>query len=241
MSSLKQWQIATLILAGLVLGYAGGKVEYYLVDNTATNPNTIAKEEINLPIPEQQNPVLNKEDQKLLVDEDGSDPMLGNKDAKVTIVEFSEFQCPFCKKYSEGAFAQIKKDYIDTGKVKYYFRDLPLGFHPQAKPAAKTANCAFEQNKYWKMHDKLFEKQSEWTTSSEADQLFATYAAELGLNVEKFETCVADQKTLDEIENDYITGSKLGASGTPTFFINGKKLVGARPYEQFKAEIEAAL
>ncbi|MFH0928340.1 MAG: DsbA family protein, partial [bacterium] len=156
-------------------------------------------------------------------------------------VEFSDYQCPFCDRYTADTLPQITSKYIDTGKVKYYFRDYPLGFHPQAKPAAIAASCAGAQGKYWEMHDLLFAKQGEWSGSAEVDQLLATYAADLGLNIEDFEKCSADSSIADEIDEDFAAGAKLGVSGTPSFFINGVKIVGAQPYATFEAAIEKAL
>lgn len=87
------------------------------------------------------------------------DPVLGNANAPITIIEFSDYECPFCKRFYDQTFGQIKKDYIDTGKVKFIYRDYPLSFHPGAEPAAQAANCAGEQGKYWEMHDKIFQAQ----------------------------------------------------------------------------------
>lgn len=94
--------------------------------------------------------------------EEASRPSLGNNQAEVKIVEFTDFQCPFCKRSNDATFPTLRQDYIDTGKVSYVLRDFPLTFHPHAQKAAESAHCAEEQGKYWEMHDKLFEKQAEW-------------------------------------------------------------------------------
>lgn len=228
--------MATLLLLGIVLGYAGSRAETYFVNKTADE--YVAQEE-EIQIPEEK--VLTEEDKKLLVDADGSDYMLGDANATVTIVEFSDFQCPFCGKYSTETFPQIKQSYIDTGKVKYYFRDFPLDFHPQAKDASKAANCAGAQGKYWEMHDEVFKNQSAWSGNADVLNILKGYAKTLGLNKAEFDKCIADANTENEIFSDLLIGSQLGASGTPTFFINGEKLVGAQPYQAFETAISEAL
>ncbi len=164
------------------------------------------------------------------------DAMKGKKDAPVTIIEFSEYQCPFCKRFVDGAYAQILKEYVDTGKVKYVFRDFPLGFHDQAKPAAEAAECAGDQGKYWEYHDLLFKNQASLSAAN-----YKKWAKDLGLDTTKFNTCVDTNKHKAEVEKDFADGQKAGVSGTPAFFINGKMISGAQPYSVFKQEIEAAL
>jgi protein-disulfide isomerase len=237
MSKLNYWQIVAILLIGAILGYVGAKIE------AGVSSGTPALENNKIEVEQEEPPsnILSEDMQKLLVDENNDDPMLGDENAPVTIVEFSEFQCPFCKRYSEMTLNQIKEKYIDTGKVKYYFRDIPLMFHPQANDAAKAANCAIEQEKYWEMHDKIFEHQSEWSGNSEVVQLLATYAKEIGLDIPKWEECVADQATMDEITADSKTATILGVTGTPTFFVNGEKMVGAQPFVNFETLIEKYL
>ncbi len=173
-------------------------------------------------------------DAKVKVDV-GSAPVLGPKAAPITIVEFSDFQCPFCGKV-EPALQQIRAEY--KGKVKLAWKNQPLSFHPNAMPAAEAAMAAYEQgnDKFWAMHDKLFEKQQ--TLSPEVyDQI----AKEIGLDLNKFHASIGAHKNQAGIQADMDAGSAIGASGTPTFFINGKKLVGAMPFESFKQVIDAEL
>lgn len=244
MTSLDYWKLTAVLLIGLILGYGASRAEYMLMDKISggNEANVLADDvvpEREIPVP---NPVLSEESQKLLVDSgESADPVLGDNNAKVTMVEFSDFQCPYCQNYSMATFQQIKKDYIDTGKVKYIFRDLPLDFHPQALDAAKFANCAAEEGKYWEAHDLLFSKQGEWSGNAEAKSVFSGYAGELGLNATSMEQCISDPAVSAEIANDLQTGAQIGANGTPTFFINGEQFVGARPYEQFKEVIDKAL
>ena len=172
------------------------------------------------------------------------DPMLGNPKAKVTIVEFSDFQCPFCRTFWSGAFQQIKTEYIDTGKVRFVYRDFPLSFHPAAQPAAEAAQCANDQGKFWEMHDKLFQEQEKKGTGtiqfSETD--IQKWASQIpGLDVNKLNECISSNKYKSEVEKDLKDGSAYGVSGTPTLFINGRPIVGAQPFSAFKAEIDALL
>ena len=172
------------------------------------------------------------------------DPYLGNKNAKVTIIEFSDFQCPFCRSFWKDTLPQIKSEYIDTGKVKFVYRDYPLPFHPMAMPYALGANCANDQGKYWEMHDKIFaeqEKLGSGTISTLNAKDIKKWAAQLGLNANQFNQCLDSEKYKDEIAKDMADGSKVGVTGTPAFFINGQLIVGAQPYATFKALIDSEL
>ena len=169
------------------------------------------------------------------------DPVEGNANAPVTIVEFSDFQCPFCESFYTNSLLQIRKDYIETGKAKLIYRDFPLSFHPHAQKSAEAAECANLQGKYWGMHDKLFENQSALDNSSDYISDLKRYAVDLGLNATEFNSCLDNGDTASEIQADLSDGSNAGVSGTPTFFINGQKIVGAQPYSAFKAAIDAAL
>lgn len=165
-----------------------------------------------------------------------NDAVEGDADAPVTIVEFSDFQCPYCGRYVKDTYPQIKEKYIDTGKVKYVFRDFPLGFHQNARPAAIAAECVREQggdSAFWEYHDTLFANQE----ALSADDLKG-YASDMGYNID---SCLDSEKYGDEVDADMAEGASYGVSGTPAFFINGKKLVGAQPFAQFEAAIEAEL
>lgn len=171
------------------------------------------------------------------------DAILGNKNAPVTIIEFSDFQCPFCRKFWKEALQQIKKEYIDTGKVKFVYRDFPLPFHPGAIPAAQAAECAKEQGKFWQMHDAIFEeqeKQGSGTIQFGAADL-KTWAAKIGLSAAKFNQCLDSGKYQQEVEKDIADGSAVGVNGTPATFVNGVLVSGAQPFSVFKSAIEQAL
>ncbi len=169
------------------------------------------------------------------------DPLKGQSNAPVTIVEFSDFQCPFCGRFFTGTFPQIDKDYIQTGKVKFYYMDFPLSFHENAQPAALAAECANEQNKFWEFHDKVFQNQESLSTDA-----YKKWAKELGLNEQQFSSCFDSKKYLSEVQSDFDTGSKAGVSGTPSFRIckgtsDCTTIVGAQPFSAFKSAIDARL
>lgn len=171
------------------------------------------------------------------------DAFMGAKNAKVVLVEFSDFQCPFCRRFWKETLPSIKKDFIDTGKIKFVYRDFPLNFHPAALPSAQGSECAREQGKYWQFHDKIFQEQDskgEGTITFTITDL-KQWAAKIGLNAGEFNSCLDSGKYTDEVQKDYNDGVKYGVSGTPTVFVNGKSIVGAQPYEVFKAAIEEAL
>lgn len=165
------------------------------------------------------------------------DVVLGDPKAPVTLVEFGDYQCPFCKRMFDQTEKQLREEYIETGKVKMVYRDFPLdSIHPYARSAAEAAECARDQEQYWTYHDALFDRQSEIPTLD-----FAVLAGELGLNTGKFKECYDSKKYAKEVEKDYQDGLKAGVSGTPATFVNGKLISGAQPYSVFKAAIEAEL
>ncbi|MBC76338.1 MAG: hypothetical protein CME64_10015 [Halobacteriovoraceae bacterium] len=165
----------------------------------------------------------------------GKAPVAGPESAPITIVEFSDFQCPYCSKAAE-TINKVKKDY--GSKVRVVFKQYPLPFHSQAKMAANAALCAWEQKpeNFWKMHDKLFADQSKLGKEG----LQAT-AKSVGVDMEKFNTCLDGGKYMSMIEKDIQQGKDLGVKSTPTFFVNGKLLQGAQPYETFKELIDEEL
>ena len=179
------------------------------------------------------------------------DAILGEKDAPVTIIEFSDYQCPFCRKFWTETFPQIKKDYIDSGKVNMVFRDFPLDFHQAALPAAQAAECVREKggdSAYWKMHDKMFAEQNKLDSGRENGAVTKTitfgesdiisWAKELGYDIGD---CLKSGKYISEVQKDQADGAAAGVQGTPAFFVNGKLLSGAQPYSAFKQAIDAEL
>lgn len=173
------------------------------------------------------------------------DPVLGNPDAPVTIVEFSDFQCPFCRRLYFQTLPQIKEQYIKTGKVKFVYRDFPLtGIHDLAQKYAEGAECADEQGKFWLMHDKIFDEQErlgQGTIFDYTAEDIKTWARELGLDGAKFDECLDSGKYADEVQRDLSDGQRAGVQGTPGTFVNGRLVSGAVPFGQFQTVIEEEL
>jgi protein-disulfide isomerase len=163
----------------------------------------------------------------------GNAPTMGPKNAPVTIVAFSDFQCPFCSR-AVPTLKQLEEQY--KGKIRIAFKNQPLPFHQNAKLAATAAMAANEQGKFWEMHDKLFANQQQLDRAS-----LEKYAQEIGLNMGKFKTALDTNKFDAQIAADSQEGMKIGANGTPTFFINGRQLVGAQPATAFSAIIDEEL
>ncbi len=166
----------------------------------------------------------------------GDDPMKGSADAPVTIIEYSDFQCPFCARFWSQTLPQIQEEYIDTGKVKLIYKDFPLGFHENAQKAGEAAECADDQGMFWEYHDMIYENQISLSVSS-----LKTWAKELGLDTSEFNDCLDSGKYTDEVKEDFKEGQAAGVSGTPAFFINGRSLVGAQPFSAFQQIIEEEL
>ncbi len=177
------------------------------------------------------------------------DAASGPKDAKVTFVEFTDYQCPFCGRNFQQTYPQIIKNYVDTGKIRYILHDFPLTqLHANAFNAAVAARCAGEQGKYWQMHDILFSHQ----TALDAKNL-PDYAKQAGLDVGKFQACLASGVEANNVRADMAVGQKLGVTGTPTFFFGPtdtknptllkatQKISGAQPYVVFQSAIDGLL
>jgi protein-disulfide isomerase len=175
-------------------------------------------------------------------------PFLGERNAKVTLVEFSDYQCPFCGRHFAQAWPRIVTEYVRTGKVKYVFRNFPIeSIHPKAFKAAAAAHCAGDQGKYWEMHDRLFANQA---ALDPAD--LTSHAGAVGLDVPAFQRCLDTGKYAGSIRADLADGQEAGVTGTPSFFLGltepnastltaVSRIVGARPYPVFKEAIEGLL
>jgi len=178
-----------------------------------------------------------------------NDPVIGNPDAPITIIEFSDFQCPFCARFFTQTLPLIYEEYIDQGKVKLVFRDYPIqSIHPNAVPASVASECANEQGKFKEMHDILFGNQNEWSKQETVDalSLFSQYATEIQLEQETFDSCLTSGKYIDEIQKDLVDGQNYGVSGTPGFFVGNDQIgyvqiKGAQPFDIFKKVIDAQL
>lgn len=175
----------------------------------------------------------------------GDAPVKGNPNAKLTLIEFSDYQCRFCRRHAENTLPSIEKEYIATGKVRYVFHDFPLAIHPQAFKAAEAAHCAGEQQKYWEMHGRLFANQQALAPEKLSEQ-----AQALGLEAAAFKDCLDSGRYAERVRKDIAEGQKLGIRGTPTLLLGVsegnqvkeiKMLVGAQPFSVFKAEIDKSL
>jgi protein-disulfide isomerase len=170
---------------------------------------------------------------------------MGREDAPVTMVEFTDYQCPFCRRFETGSFAQLKKEYIDTGKVRFVSRDLPLEFHPNAPGAAMAARCAGEQNKFWEMRDAMMLD----TATDLGPESILKYGQKTNLDMTAFSACLKDKKFTEAIKKDTADAGSLGISGTPSFVIGktakdeiaGVRIVGAVPFAVFDSTIKEML
>src|ERR1051326_2988824 len=169
-------------------------------------------------------------------------PMLGSKDAPLTIVEFTDYQCPFCQRFHTTTFNDLKKNYIDTGKVRFFSRDLPLDFHANAMRAAQAGRCAGEQNQFWGLREVM---------SSNPDKLdldhIVGFGANLKMNSESLRKCITDEKYKSAVQSDVMEAMRIGATGTPAFVIgkstpegvDGELMLGAMPIMSFEEKMKA--
>lgn len=171
---------------------------------------------------------------------DSSDPILGDPNAKVTIVEFADYQCPFCEKFYTDTFPQIKKNYIDTGKIKFAYKNLAF-LGKESTDAANAAMCARDQNKFWEFHDYLFTHQGPENSGTFAPDKLKGFAAALGLNTAQFNDCLDNQKDNAQVTADIAEANKNSFQSTPSFAVGTTPIVGAQPYAQFQAAIDAEL
>lgn len=215
------WAV-TALLVGIGIGVLIGRA-------TADDPQPVL---YGLPATHGNGSAATSEAGPVRVDVSGS-PAQGPNDAKVTMVEFVDFECPFCGRYARDTLPQLRRDYGD--RIRYVSRQFPLDIHPHAAAAARTAVCADEQGRYWDLHDMLFAHQEELTKRD-----LAGYARELGLDMDGYATCLRAPATQARVERDLADGRRYGVTGTPAFFINGRLISGAQPYAAFKAQLDVA-
>lgn len=165
--------------------------------------------------------------------------ILGDSTAPIWVIVASDFQCPFCKQWEDASFARIVKDYVNTGRVRLAFLNMPLNIHRNALPAAEAAMCASAQNKFWPMHDSLFASQATWEQLANPSAKFDSLAASLGLNMPRWRECTSKHLLLPLIEADRDRARQAGVGSTPTFFVGDQSLAGAD--KDIPAAIEAAL
>ena len=183
-------------------------------------------------------------DEKVRVELAGA-PVLGRADAPVTLVEFTDLECPYCRAFHVGAFERLKREYIDTGKVRFITRDFPLDFHPNARPAALAVRCAGEQGKFWEMRHVVT-----LNAAALGPPTYDRLAGELKLDAARFQACIAADRYRAEIDRDIAEATRVGMTGTPSFVlgattpgsaVEGLRIVGAQPFPVFEARIKALL
>jgi protein-disulfide isomerase len=166
---------------------------------------------------------------------------MGDPNAPVKIIEYADFQCPFCVQYWQETERQIVENYIATGKVFYEFRSYGAFIGPESAAAAEAAYCAGAQNKFWEYHDILFANWTGENVGDFSDENLRLYATALSLNQNAFDQCLKSGQYADRVRQDAANAQSDGVNGTPSFLINGKLIEGAQPFSVFESEIEAAL
>lgn len=239
--------IGIIILVGVTAFFTGSYTSNLNSNQISVTDLNEAMAKLELKLLQNQLPTKQAaEPVKISID---NDPIIGNPDAPITIVEFSDFQCPFCARFHTQTLPSLLGEYIEQGKVKLVFRDFPIqSIHPNALSASVAAECANDQNKFREMHDTLFEKQNDWNKLKTIDalSLFSQYASDMKLDQESFDSCLNSEKHIPEIQNDLNDGRDYGVSGTPGFFVGNDQigfvgLKGAQPFESFKKIIDAQL
>lgn len=165
---------------------------------------------------------------------------LGNDQAAITVIEFSDFQCPFCGRFQTTVAPMLLKQYVDTGKVKFVYKHSAF-LGQESVWAAQASECAADQGKFWEYHDLLFSRQNGENQGAFNKDKLIGFASELGLDMAKFEPCLTNDETLARVQADTQEGQRAGVRGTPTFFINGQPLVGAQPLQAFQQVIDKTL
>jgi protein-disulfide isomerase len=167
--------------------------------------------------------------------------IVGDSAAKVIVLEISDFQCPFCKVFHDSTYAAVRAAYVDNGKTRMAYVNLPLRSHQNAWPAAEAAMCASVQGKFWTMHDSLFNAQERWGTIAKPDTMFSRFGRTIALDAAAFDKCQSSHATRPLIASDAERASSAGISGTPAFIIGDSLLSGAYPFPDFKRVIDANL
>ncbi|MDE0090382.1 MAG: thioredoxin domain-containing protein [Thaumarchaeota archaeon] len=248
--------IGLIIAVGVAAFFAGA----YSISMYQEQPDQLTQEDLDdalakleLKIMQQQMAALQEQQQQqqpptIRISAD-DDPTIGDADAPITIIEFSDFQCPFCARFSSQTLPSIQEEYIDKGLVKLVYRDFPLQhIHPNAAVTALAAECADDQGGFKGMHDILFEKQGEWNRAGPQDiiELLSGYASDTGIDAAEFEECVVMGTHVEDIRGDLEDGRAYGVTGTPGFFIGNDdvgyvSIEGAQPYDVFKRIIDSQL
>ncbi len=170
----------------------------------------------------------------------GDSPVLGKSNAPVTVVEFGDFQCPFCERYFTSTQSAIISEYVNSGKVKFVWKDYAF-LGQESTWSAQAARCAGDQDKFWEYHDYLYNHQGAENSGAFSKAKLKGFASALGLDKSKFNICLDSDTHLADVQADTQYGSSIGVTGTPATFVNGTLIVGAVPYEKIKAAIDAEL
>ncbi len=233
---INQILIAALIIASFIIGSLTTKIQYLEHQTNSADSKSGAQAAAQQP----NQPPLPAPGQKVDVSV-GNYPPKGNQNAKVTIVAFEDFRCPFCERLFTNVEPQLQKDYIDTGKVKFYYRNYQF-LGPASVVAGNAGECANDQGKFWELHDYLYKNQPpESDTSMYTTDKLTQIAGQLGMDATQFRQCMDSHKFDKNVSQDLADGQKAGVQGTPTLFINGIPVVGAQPYSAFKTVIDKQL
>ncbi len=185
-------------------------------------------------------PVVEKSD---ILNLNSNDVILGDPNAPVTVVEYSDFQCPFCGRFFSQTVSRLKSEYIASGKVKFVYRHFAF-LGPESKAAALAVECAKDQGKFWEMHDNVFNEEiadGKEHNGNLNEETFLRLAKDIGLNTGEYQSCLDDEKYAGKVSRDYASAQVVGVRATPTIFVNGEKVEGALPFEQFKSLVEKYL
>jgi protein-disulfide isomerase len=231
--------LAQNLFNGLAPGYAGlcqfNIVVPVPVSGTTSPANTIMTSPMVLSV---NNQAANELVLPIVFEPNGS--YLGNPNATVTVIQYGDYQCPYCEAFFQNTWPQLKAEYVDTGKIRFSFQDYAF-LGPDSTTAAMAAHCAGDQYRFWQYHDYLYLHQggenSGWASVANQKQ----FAAQLGLNTDQFDQCLDSGKYLQEVQTEIATGRSQGVTAVPTFFVNGTKIVGAQPLADFETVINAAL
>ncbi len=226
------WVSVSFLVIGLLIGLLVTDGSFF--DNVGVNSLSASNQPQTFDV--KKLPVVN-----VSVD---NDAILGNPAATVTMLEFSDYQCPYCYDFWSTTYSQIKAQYIDTGKVKFVYRDFPIPAHPQSELAAESVECVRsltqtdKDSAYFKMHDLVFGGVAEWSGNPAAKDVLVGYGKSLGVDIK---SCLDNGDMKSEVADDYTAARGYGVGGTPTFFINGKMVLGAESFEHFQDVIESQL
>lgn len=220
-----------VIIAGAII---------YINNSEKLTPPVISQEEPAIESQQAHNQTYSQEGQKINIIGEGDNPVLGESDAPVTMVVFGDYQCHFHKKFSTETRPQIEEKYVKNGKVKIVFRDFAF-VGDESNWAAEAANCAFDQGKYVEYAEKLYQIQKGHDPTAFSQDNLKKLAKDLSLDTNQFNQCFDSGKYVQEVKEDFEEAKELGVSGTPTVFINGRKLAGAQPFKEFEKIIEEEL